>query len=409
METETAKAHQDLEFLTSPAAAGRLSATPGAAAAADYLARRLEQIGLQPAGADGYLAPVQVAAARLTGPVRLAVGGHRWRHRLDFAEAAAISAGGTVSGPLLVVEDGPGVDPAALPGSVVLIPRRPVGFDLAGTAAAAAQLGARALLVESGEPGWFYKTVFSGQSAGLPVLRLRTAVATALLPHAGEQVQVELPLEATARTCHNVLGVLPGARDAPAVVLTAHYDHVGDDPGGYRFPGAWDNASGVAAVLAAAARLARSNLPVSLHVALLTGEESGLWGARSLLDGFRSAPGAVINVDAVGMEPETGAMRLGHPAAGEWLPDLAAQILTENGFTPRWVTGRDDASAFVRAGVPTVGLGQQPTGVRQIPLHTPDDTLSALYPEQVDRVAELVAELVRRTVAVLSVPVSPGL
>ncbi|MBV1856837.1 MAG: M28 family peptidase, partial [Nannocystaceae bacterium] len=49
----------------------------------------------------------------------------------------------------------------------------------------------------------------------------------------------------------NVLGMLPGTTDE-VVMVTAHYDHIGETPEGDDriFNGANDNASGVAAMLA---------------------------------------------------------------------------------------------------------------------------------------------------------------
>ena len=58
--------------------------------------------------------------------------------------------------------------------------------------------------------------------------------------------------ERTTADARNVLGWLPGsdpAQDSRLVIIGAHYDHVGTDPDGTIYPGANDNASGVAVVL----------------------------------------------------------------------------------------------------------------------------------------------------------------
>jgi Zn-dependent M28 family amino/carboxypeptidase len=50
----------------------------------------------------------------------------------------------------------------------------------------------------------------------------------------------------------NVLGLLPGSDpylSQEVIILGAHYDYVGNDPGGLRYSGANDNASGVAVLL----------------------------------------------------------------------------------------------------------------------------------------------------------------
>ncbi len=105
----------------------------------------------------------------------------------------------------------------------------------------------------------------------------------------------------------NLVGVIRGARNPERyIVLTAHYDHIGVRNGEV-FNGADDNASGVAAVLAAASYFARTKPEHSLLIAVLDAEESGSRGARALM---RDPPVPVsamtvnINLDMVGRAPD---------------------------------------------------------------------------------------------------------
>lgn len=73
----------------------------------------------------------------------------------------------------------------------------------------------------------------------------------------------------------NVLARIPGrdpARRDEYVVLAAHYDHLGGSDGAF-YPGADDNASGVAALLATARRLAADPPARSVLLALFDAEE----------------------------------------------------------------------------------------------------------------------------------------
>ena len=92
-------------------------------------------------------------------------------------------------------------------------------------------------------------------------------------------VRIEIDVETTHHTVSNVIGVLPGTdpvlRDE-WIVLTAHFDHVGV----YPMPpgedginnGADDNASGTAAVLEVARRLAgEDDLKRSVVFAFVSG------------------------------------------------------------------------------------------------------------------------------------------
>jgi len=118
------------------------------------------------------------------------------------------------------------------------------------------------------------------------------------------QTAFEMPFalgEPLAGQGRNVVGWLP-PRDpaAGAVLLCAHYDHLGDGrvvrgeslPGevGRMHPGADDNASGVAAVLRAAALLANDPRRRSgVIVAFVSAEEAGCQGSKALVEGLRGA------------------------------------------------------------------------------------------------------------------------
>ncbi len=82
---------------------------------------------------------------------------------------------------------------------------------------------------------------------------------------------------------HNIIGMIP-AREGldSAIVLTAHYDHLGMMGKSTRFPGANDNASGTALILDLAKELykARDSLRYPVVIISFAGEEAGLLGSR---------------------------------------------------------------------------------------------------------------------------------
>ena len=108
-----------------------------------------------------------------------------------------------------------------------------------------------------------------------------------------------------ARRGVNLVGMVPGRRDRDhVIVLTAHYDHIGIRNGEI-YNGADDNASGVAALLSAAASLSRRKPQHSVVIAALDAEESGLHGARALLNEPPVPRGAIalnINLDMLGRD-----------------------------------------------------------------------------------------------------------
>jgi hypothetical protein len=108
----------------------------------------------------------------------------------------------------------------------------------------------------------------------------------------------------------NVVGLLPGLDTTSAgeiVLLSAHYDHLGKDAKGNIYPGAADNASGVAVLLEAARQLSRPEHRPKRTVAFdaFDAEERMMVGSFAFSgrpDVERARIVAVINVDTLGRD-----------------------------------------------------------------------------------------------------------
>jgi hypothetical protein len=112
------------------------------------------------------------------------------------------------------------------------------------------------------------------------------------------------PFRREYRDSGNVIGRLHGSDPTrPAIVISAHYDHLGV-VGGVVYPGADDNASGVAAMLAVARAMKARGSRHSLIFAAFDAEEQGLRGARLFVQS--GAPGRFalnINLDMLSRSP----------------------------------------------------------------------------------------------------------
>jgi aminopeptidase YwaD len=386
-----------IDFLTSKETGGRVSGSEGARLTSAFLAKELADMGVQPAGDQDYFSYFDIYAARLKGEVILQIGERRLRHRIDFGEISRYASprGNELSGELTVVRDEDEVDPTLLKGKVVLIPEKPKDFDLALTVKAAKGIGIAALLVESGSPRWFSKSLMGSRESSIPVFRVRKDVATELVNSQGQMVTISLPLISEDLPCQNVLGVIPGVDQTKTLVLSAHYDHIGDDPSGFRFPGAVDNASGVSIILEIARQLVNKNQPFNIFIAFFTGEESGLLGARHFVKHTNYPLSAVINVDSLGFEPKLNKMRNGHKGPGNWLADFSAEVIKERGIDFAWISGGEDSVAFQNEGITAIGLGQKPTDSIQRGIHTPDDTMENLYYEPVKEAYNIIEDIVQ--------------
>ena len=237
--------------------------------------------------------------------------------------------------------------------------------------------------------------------AGLHV-RIDEAQAPASQPLERQVVvDVQAWYEPEAPTA-NVVGLLRGADPRlkdEVVVVGAHLDHVGPQGDGVWYPGANDNASGSAAVLALAEALARSPVPPARSVlfVLYAGEESGLQGARHMA-AHPPVPVddvvAVINMDCIGHG--SGTLKLGGGEASPRLWELARSLDSE-GITVEetWYGGGADAQPWFDNGLPTLYFVTEDSYTH---LHKPEDLPQTLDPA----LHTAVTRLAYRTMAILA-------
>ncbi len=206
-------------------------------------------------------------------------------------------------------------------------------------------------------------------------------------------------------TVKNVLGVIPGKQEkmhGESVVLSAHYDHLGEgwpDAGsgnkGKIHNGADDNASGVAVMLELARTLGKSMKPDRAVVfAAFSAEEAGLLGARYYVKNSKTYPVEKVignlNVDTVGRLGENKLLILGSNSAREWKfifmgASFVTGVQTE---LPSQDISSSDQVAFIEAGVPGVQFfaGVSPD------YHKPGDTADKIDYNGLVKVAAIVRE-----------------
>lgn len=437
VQPQVIRAH--LEFLADDALEGRGPGTRGGELAAKYIAAQYERLGLEPAGDSGtYFHRIPVIT--LTPSPTLAVAGNPLRYRSDYVlwsmrddslvttTGEMVFVGYGIVAPEYDWNDYDGVD---VRGKIVValvndpglrdstLFRGPIltyyGRWTYKIEEAERQGAAGILLVHTTESATYPWTTVASSWTG-PQVRIEraptslmvagwltdTAAAdlfrragldlTALSREAATRAFQARPLgtsvEATVRsdirrsTTHNVVGRLPsrGPNAAQAVVLGAHYDHLGIGTpvdGDSIYNGAMDNASGTAALLAAAeafgltgVRPARSLLFIAFGA-----EESGLLGSEAFVQRPtipRKSIVAVLNMDVMNLSGKTediSALGLDRSSLGEVFERAAKaeqlRVTTNYDALLKGSFFRSDHFPFARAGVPALSLESGTTFVNR--------------------------------------------
>lgn len=198
------------------------------------------------------------------------------------------------------------------------------------------------------------------------------------------------PFEGRRTRGANVAGVVAGTSDSDrTLVITAHFDHLGTQ-NGVVFNGADDNASGTAALLAAADWFRTHRPAHRLVFVALDAEEHGLQGARAFVAAAPiplDAMAVNVNMDMVGRN-DRGELYI----AGTFhTPELAGILEPVVASAPvRLMFGHDrpgsgsddwthqsDHAAFHDAGIPFLYFGVEDHD----DYHRPTDDLAGIQPE----------------------------
>ena len=299
----------DLSFIASDALEGRDTPSRGLDLAAEYIAAQFRRAGLEPGGDDGYF---QTARMAVLDPnfdgFELTLGsGER---RLSATPKDVVL---NLSGPL-DLRDAPvfkldlsdsglldGLTPAQLNGKVVLLEFKRSVMRNYRTVSGVLRASRPAAILVIDQTGATGGSPEAGRLVD-PERPRATSPEITLLSDAATKFFASLKAGATGSTAtihvaaprekavtpRNVIGILRGSDPAledTCVLLTAHYDHLGERPeasGEGIYNGANDDGSGTVSVLEVARALSRLKQRPRRSIVFMTffGEEKGLLGSR---------------------------------------------------------------------------------------------------------------------------------
>lgn len=423
---------------------GRLSGSPGYQAAANWVADQLKQAGVKPGMTDGtYFQgfPNDYTDVLTPGSLTLLRGKNNQQKNYSFPDdyfPGSNSASGNVSGEVVYVgfgisapelnyDDYSNID---VKGKIVLME---TGVPYKGNDSTllkwepysyhpykfqrAREFGAAGLLYVSkiANPNISYLEGFVYAHIGEPVAEELFAgtgqkyaeTHAAIVKNARpNSFQLNKKVKMSASTKHfpdsrscNVIGTIEGSDPKlknEAIIIGAHLDAVGSP--GCLFPGALDNASGSADILAAAKALASSEAKPARTIIFVFfgGEECGLCGSKKCVESPvwpKEKVICMINLDMVGNG--TGFQL----ANGKSFPELLKHFSDANDkYLHRelkasetrvsYGRSRTDGAIFEKAGYKTLSLYTS-ASVKPVYYHAPLDNTAALTPEIMEDATKL--------------------
>ncbi|HFC30695.1 MAG TPA: M20/M25/M40 family metallo-hydrolase [Oceanospirillales bacterium] len=226
-------------------------------------------------------------------------------------------------------------------------------------------------------------------------------------------ISASVDLKQDKKMGHNVIGYIKGTTDLPAVILGAHYDHLGhgesstslarDDEMGFVHPGADDNASGVSGQLMIAEYLnklknkGKFTPKRDIIFAFWSGEELGLLGSNHFVKSFNKKDlskifVANLNMDMIGRLRDALVMQ-GTGSSKQWNAIIEQRnapvglniTLQEDAYLPT------DAMSFYLYNVPVLSAF---TGSHS-EYHSPRDTTDLINYQGIVKTSKLVALIAR--------------
>lgn len=317
----------------------RTSGTEREKRAADYIAAELRSLGYQ---VEIPSFPVQDYSEASMQVFQDAPDPASYR-----ASPIILSGHGAVTAPLVQTGLGrPDDFTSNITGKVALMERGTLTFQ--DKVANAAKAGAAAAMIYNNAPGPFQGSMQSRSAIpAVAVSREDGARLLELLDRGG--VTVTVTVQVVESPSQNVIGEKPGGDRV--IIIGGHYDTVAASPG------ANDNGSGTAVMLAVARYFAQRQLPVTLRFMGFGAEEAGLVGSRAyvraLPEAERKRIVGVLNLDALG----TGApLQMNGSTV---LSELVQRVADRAGITLRTElrpTGGSDHASFIQASIPAVHI-----------------------------------------------------
>ena len=364
-----------VQFMASDALEGRRAGSVGEQKAVDYIVNQYQQIGLLPAGEQGYIQDFPIDEGKKWASLAyLNINDQALITGIDFFALSNSGLGAIQSDAAIVLNEANQVWFKDL-GEILEENKTNPHFDLTDwiykTTSQVKQKGATALFLFNSSnmvDNIQFNKYDTSKTLDLPVIYFtKEGFSNYFKDETGTyKVSANVQFEHSKRTAHNVVAYINN-NAATTVILGAHLDHLGynEDKHGLDLNndihnGADDNASGTAALIEIAKSLSRKSPKNNNYLIIhFSGEELGLLGSKYWLEHptMKGNFNYMINMDMVGKYDTARKLTVGgYGTSTKWdvlMKNTPSNLITHLDSAG---TGPSDHASFYRKDMPVLFL-----------------------------------------------------
>lgn len=201
------------------------------------------------------------------------------------------------------------------------------------------------------------------------------------------------------KALHNVVGIIEGKDPKKAVIISAHFDHIGYKDGSL-IRGALDNASGVSALLEIASILKEKSkehtFDMNIVFCAFNSEENGYRGSEAFKNAIKSdiySRFYNINIDCIGAKDGRKLALKNRGKVSDKLYDAVKSEFKKNNieYADVEISGGSDHLVFESIGIPNIYITEENTMEL---IHKPIDTPELLDYEKIRRISRALSDFV---------------
>ena len=238
----------------------------------------------------------------------------------------------------------------------------------------------------------------------IPTFYINAHDATELVRNGAEMIHIELEQTDGEATSHDVIAVIEGTeKPEEAIVLTGHFDSL---PVG---PGAWDNATGSAALMGLYLYFLENAPKRTMYFVWCGSEEQGLLGSKAFIEQHAELVEKNIkfcfNFDMCGTVLGPNNIMI---TGDKNLEDFVDAFCREVGYSARTRVGvhSSDSAPFADKGIPGIGISR---GTKTAEIHTSYDTMFPLGEKALKANICFASKMISRVANSVILPVDTGM